>query len=423
MTRVNTSKVAIPQEIVEQPGEAKGTPKVAPVALPTGAAQPDAIAQAPEAREIAAPARADVRGSGSAALRFETEAKLDKKHNTPEVEKLLLSYLGDGTKPVSRPQERILGWVAYVDAKLKEGKTTDEVLDIAVRDDLRRRVFLLEGLFKLYRGEISKDLDGQFDVSKAFEDVLGKYTYARSMTKAATDNGAPQPVIAELQKCEAQAREDALGFLRDWMPNDKGKIPGIKRMIQAVRKGDFGKYKDDREYLQKKIAKEIKEIDEGEFDMQDLEGGLHELRRQLRWIPVYCESTAGLVQLDEKKNPVDAYASLLGGQVATSKYVVLPPADREKNPLFVSKSLYSANMDYVLKLGAIKDKGEAIHGMERAFTAAGVAKTPKEAHEAALALLKLDASAADFSAEGEKIYAEMRQHGLLSALRHDIKEQ
>jgi hypothetical protein len=276
----------------------------------------------------------------------------------------------------------------------------------------------------MYKGELGKEMDGQFDVAKALEDALGKYTYAISMTKTAVDKGAPTAVVDYLKKCEADARESLEGHVRDhWMPNENGKIPAIKKLVRSITKADFEKYKVDREFIQKKIAKEIKEIDETDFDMKDLEGGLHELRRQLRWVPVFCEATAGLIQLDETRNPSKFYEPMLQTKLATDKYLILPTAEREKSPINISKSLYTANMDYVLKLGAIKDLGEQIHGMERGFTETGLAKTPEEAHKMALSLLKLDDAAADFSAQGQKIYQEMRENELLETLRQDIKEQ
>jgi hypothetical protein len=375
--------------------------------------------EAKKLHKIEAPARANVRGTGDQTIALRT----DKKQNTPEVEALLALY-AEGSKPVSRPQERLLHWVAFIDGKLKLAGSASEVVDVAVKEDLRRRVFLLEGLLKLYRGTISKDIDHGFDAAKKLEDGLGDYTYAVSMTKTASEKGAPAEVVAYFKGEEAAARQKLESDMTaQWMPNENGKIPGIKKLVHAIRKGEFEKYKNDREYLQKAIAHEIKDVEESDYDMGDLENGLHELRRQLRWVPVYAESTAGLFQLDDTKDPVAAYKAMKDSELASSKFVRLPSAEREKAPVQVSKSLYVSNMDYVLKLGAIKDMGEQIHGMARAYLALGTAKDEKDATRLALQLLGLDASSADFSAQGTKIYQELQERKLLRALRHDIKEQ
>jgi hypothetical protein len=419
MTQVRSARVE-PSAVTET------TTEVAVKAAEMTIARPieSAPALPPKSEKFAAP-RANVAGAGTQTLRFDVEAKLtDGKQNAPEVEALLAAYAGAGSKPVSRPQERFLQWVAYIDGKLKEGKSTGEVVDIAVKDDLRRRVFLLEGLTKLYRSDVSPEFDHIYDASKKLEDALGGYTYAQGLTKIATESGAPAAAVDYLKACEAKAREDLEAHVRKhWMPDEHGKIPSIKKMVSTVRKADLGKYKDDRQRILDKIRDEIKDMDETDFDMKDLEGGLHELRRQMRFISVFCESAAGLIQFDPNRNPSPDYAHYANAELASSKYLILPGPEREKNPVQLSKSLFTANMDYVLKLGALKDMGERLHGLTRALIESKSASSPEAAEKQAMALLKLDEKSADFTAQGAVIYDEVKERKFFKALRRDLKEQ
>lgn len=409
---------------VETPvaSEAPEVKPAAPLAVAKPEAPADKVESADRPKPLAEAPRANVASGGAGTLRMNIEAQLENGRigNKAEVAALLLAYFPNKAETVSRAAERMLTPVAFLDTELRKAKTKDEAIAIAGSSDFRRRVFTLEGSLKMYRGRLSDELDAQYDNVKKLEDSAGGYSYAQTMTKVAKDNKAPAQVIALLEKKEAAAKKalgdtlDELGLTLD----EKNRFPAFKSLVRDVRHADFGSYDQDRKGLLKIFKHTMKEIEESDYDMNDLENGLHELRRQLRWVTIYTEAVDGLVQHDVNVAPKIPEA--LADPVASSKYMTMPPADREMKPVVVSTSLYAKNQKVVLDLGALKDRGEAIHGMRDAFLATGLAKNEVEATDAAIKLLNLKPEEADLGGLAKPIYAAIQQDGWFKQLRKQL---
>jgi len=168
------------------------------------------------------------------------------------------------------------------------------------------------------------------------------------------------------------------------------------------------------------MVRRLEKIATTPFDMHNLQGGLHELRRNLRWFPIYTESLNGLVQLDPTKNPVKAYEPLLNVTLATSKYVDLPDDSREAGAIRISKSLYVALMQLTLDLGGLKDAGEPVEALAHAFLALNKAKTLPEAEKMAEKLTG-PRLMNDVHTNADKVYAEMKKNKLVEKLAESVK--
>ncbi len=340
--------------------------------------------------------------------------------NTPAVASLLARYGCDETLP--RPAERVLTWAAKIEGALSGAEGTEAAIDHVMAMDLRRQVFLLEGILKLYAKKDSS-FDKPFAAAKKLEDTLGDYSYARGMLKLAEEKKAPAAVVDVLRAAEKHARAQLGRVLEDgWLPaGKKGRSKQIRKLVRHLESHSWRSYDDDRTFLVKSLRKCVKDLIHDDFDMHVLDQGIHELRRHLRWLPVYSEATAGLVVLDESKNPAPAYTDMLSEPLAQSKYVTLPPPEREPAPVSLAKSLYVANMHYVLEFGAIKDHGEQLEGIGHAYEAAGLAKNEEEGRAMAQELLGMSAQDADITTAAQKLYDELRRNNLLGAWHDDLK--
>ncbi len=172
--------------------------------------------------------------------------------------------------------------------------------------------------------------------------------------------------------------------------------------------------------MKSELSRRLEKIESTPYDMNELEDGIHELRRHLRWFPIYAESLNGLFQLDDTHNPVKAYEPLLQEGIATSKYVNLPAGDREKDPINISKSLYCGLMQLTLDLGALKDAGEPIHFIRDAYVRAGISDDAG----AKKAVAKLFVGTADEDEIHKNAHAQydaMKKNGLVRELRHAVE--
>lgn len=360
---------------------------------------------------------------GAGVNRFALDALLDKKgrlqENLPEVAALLKQYRVDG--PVDRPVERVLVHAAKIDAVLRSEPDADKLVDLIMSKDLRRQVFLLEGISKLYTNIHGKPAERVYLGAKALEDRIGHYSMTRSNLATAEKVGADPKAIAVL-KADMDASRAALKALvtSEWMPDAKGRLPGMRDIVEDWGEAKWGSAEKDLKAVKGELARRLEKIETTPFDMNELEDGIHELRRQLRWFPIYAESLNGLFQLDDTTNPVKAYEPMLQHPIASSKYVNLPSADREKDPIAIPKSVYCALMQLTLDLGSLKDAGEPIHFIRDAYVRAGIG----DAASAAQTVAKLFVGTADeheIHAGAHTLYDDMKRNGLVRELRHAVE--
>jgi hypothetical protein len=340
--------------------------------------------------------------------------------NLPQVAVLLQTYGVD--KKADRPLERVLVHVAKIHEILSSESDPKKLVDKVMTGDLRRFVFLLEGIGKLY--ERNYDVAGDvYAKAKELEDLLGAVSMHRSNLAYARHVKVPSDVEEHLVKLEKKATRELEELLVDaWMPDKKGQIPALKDVVKDWSKEKWDDYVDDKKYVRDELVRRLTRVADTEFDMRDLQGGIHELRRQLRWFPIYAESVNGLIQLDVEKNPVAAYKPMLDVKLATSKYVDLPNDAREVDAIRISKSLYTALMQLTLDLGGIKDAGEPLEAVYHAWIATGRAEDLDDARAKVLKHIGSDQLERDVHEKASALYAEMKKNKLVEELARSVKK-
>lgn len=329
---------------------------------------------------------------------------------SPAVETLLKKY-GREDIAYSRARGRILESVATVDRLATEsGSTVEERSAKLIDHDARRQVFLLEGLLKMYDDALGKkDAKKLLAAVKELEDNLGASVMYPSILKQAQAAGLPHAVIQVLEHDQRKQDQRLKSVVASgWMPDGAGRIETLDKVIKEIGKADFGSYDADRSFFLKKIAKELRDVDHTTYDLTQPDAGIHEFRRDVRWIPVYVEAGNGLIQLSEKFNPIEQFEPLLKGETAHSKFVRLPPVGSEARPAEVSKSMYTAMMDTVLGLGAIKDKYEPLDHLAKIYVQLGLAKDYKHAVKELDPKLLAAEDAKDFQKQAKRIYDSLK---------------
>ena len=348
--------------------------------------------------------------------------------NVPAVAVLLQRYgvqgralkESDGVAP--RPLERVLVHAAKVHELLASETDPDKLLDKVMATDLRRHVFLLEGIGKIYQRRYDQAANAGAS-AKRLEDALGGLSATRTNLAYAQQVKAPPPVLAVLVKAEKDAKRELKGLLiEQWMPNKHGRIPALADMLEQLADTKWQGYAEDKKYLRGELVRRLAKVADTDFDMGQLETGIHELRRQLRWFPIYAEASNGLIQLDEQKNPVAAYQPLLKLKLATSKYVDLPDDAREVDAIRISKSLYTAVIQLTLDLGGIKDAGEPVEALFAAYLDSKQASNHADARAQVFKLIGSDRIDHDVHDGARKLYAEMKDNKLVEKLAEQVKK-
>lgn len=349
------------------------------------------------------------------------------EENLPQVAALLTAHGVKGK--VARPLERVLVHAAKIHGIVSSERDPAALLNKVMAGDLRRYVFLLEGIAKLYSKRHDEALPALAS-AKLLEDSLGAVSATRTNLAYARQVGAPTEVLAHLESKESAAVQALEKLLADaWMPDKQGRVPALHQLLTGWGEAKWDGYAADKKAVRKELVRRLEKLSETSYDMDDLQGGIHELRRQLRWFPIYAESVNGLVQLDDTRNPVRAYARLLATDLASSKYLQLPDDSREVGPLVVSKSLYTALMQLTLDLGALKDAGEPLEELWHAYVETGRASNLDDARAQVTALVGRDAQGAlkaeilerDIHAQAHRLYGEMKANRLVESIVAELR--
>lgn len=329
------------------------------------------------------------------------------------------------TRRLERPRERVLSWMARVSAGLSEAPgPSEELVEFALAQDLRLTVFYLEGLLKLYRRRLPEAIEPHYQRVKALEDTLGTLAAARHIEQLAENCGLHESALQWCRRQSVQAKQSASAELEAWRPASDGRIPALASLLSILEATPFGSYKRDRRKLIAEIRRRIGKLVDTSLDMYELQGdrGMHELRRQLRWVPIYAVGLDGLIVTSRTHHPIGQYRSLLKSPVADSPYAQLPAPTREDRPIEISLSLFLRTTQLIEELGTLKDAGEDAEGLEHALIGGGVAATSAQARQQALAALgRSRAARLAIFERAETLYQELKRKRFFKRLRADFK--
>ncbi len=310
-------------------------------------------------------------------------------------------------------------------AKLRDYFKSDVAPEIALENmmkaDARGAFFKVEGLLRLYKEKYPEFEYLLIEVVKPFEDALGHYDERVEYRKAAEKYKAPQKVIDNLAAQEAEAKKEFLAFYAK-------NTHVIDKLDSEIAKVDWRKTKKDRKDIIKALQSEFEDVAQLKYKMSDLQGGVHEMRRHLRWLLIYIQALNGQILL---KDPVGAlklpeYSSLLTHPIAEGPFSKVAPNPDVKEPIYVSRELFLALSRVVQDLGAIKSEAEAIEAMALAFRETGAARTKETAHEKASALVRAELATkgkelVPFEESAGAIKKELKRTKLLKVMAKGIK--
>jgi hypothetical protein len=329
------------------------------------------------------------------------------------------------TRRLGRPRERVLTWLARLSPGLAGFAEPLALADAALRQDLRSTLFYLEGILKLYRRDYDHALEGPYQAAKSLEDALGTWGAGLHLVEIVRRVASPEPAL-HWSETQAQLARSAVveQLSQHWLPLPDGTIPIFRVLCDALVALDFEGYGKDRRSLMQAIRSWLKRVADTPLDMYVLQGnhGLHELRRQLRWLPIFAVSLDGLVVTSDKHHPVKEYRALLTSEVAQSPYARLPEPIREDKPIKISRSLFLAAIDMIAQLGDLKDIAEDVQGLEHALIGGGVARTSRAAREQALSLLgRTPQQQMESQIRAERLYRGLRRHRFFKHVRSEFK--
>jgi hypothetical protein len=253
----------------------------------------------------------------------------------------------------------------------------------------RTPLFLLQALARLERGT-RKDravLDGLLGEIKRLEDTIGDIDYWWAFLENGEKKGLPSEVLAWAANKHAQACGRLEGWLAagDWVDHkylgDETDVALRTRQLgEQLLELDWPKAKKERKRFAAYLAERLRRVhaDALALDMDDLEGGLHELRRKLRWFSIYPRALDGLIVLDEKASAPAGWGRYMVESIVTSPFSKLPAAGPGEDPLVMPAPLFYALSWIIDDLGRVKDAAQETELVENGLHAAKINAEPSK---------------------------------------------
>ncbi|MBK0384494.1 hypothetical protein I5M32_16125 [Pedobacter sp. SD-b] len=250
----------------------------------------------------------------------------------------------------------------------------------------RQHLFYLEALCRIYKNinnkKTFKKLRSKF---KSLEDQLGKVDYYEAFHKElSADKNFPTVLLNQLFQNYQTELNNLYSLLLhdDWLDE---KEPRIEKSILRLDKVEWLNADAEKKAIAKTIRKEIKKIlkdyKSGKLTFEKLEAGVHEFRRNIRWISIYAQALDGLIQIktDDEPRNLQKY---LTAKVVESPFNKMPENKAGLSPILISRSAFYALSWMIAESGNLKDEGLMLICIEDLMKETGFVDNDKISSEA-----------------------------------------
>ncbi len=250
----------------------------------------------------------------------------------------------DGSAGKGPGLARFLPTLDKLNAQLKKIKDDDSSVSSVM--EFRDQLFTLESLFSVYndKDQFGKQFKTDHDDIKAFEDHISHLGDQQDWAREATwsplvSHGVAVQRRLDLAKATAEFRQ----FLTSggWIGTNPSRLDQIRKDLTSA---NWPSPAADKALVANAVAKQVRGSMTEEYDLNDVENGIHKLRRQIRWFQYYSAAMPGVFAKSS------AEGCPLNG----------PIAPRPQTPVGVCKvsSCLTDKIDAaVAQLGDIKGKG------------------------------------------------------------------
>lgn len=247
----------------------------------------------------------------------------------------------------------------------------------------RNALFHLEAICRIYREGHDKNIfEGLLTQFKELEDGIGRVDYHDAFRKEAEKIGAPKEVFGYFTGGYHVELQNLTKRLLDskWLCLDGNVVssPTLERILKILENVEWKKYKRDRKNIIKSLIRSLEKVlkkggvTEGEsgLDFNELEDGVHEFRRTVRWISIYPSSLGGMCRLSSIDNIDPSVKEFL-------RFASFKEDGREKKTINLDANSLLSFSKIIDDIGNIKDDGQLEEAMSHAMLRTDVVSEDK----------------------------------------------
>jgi hypothetical protein len=318
-------------------------------------------------------------------------------------------------------KNNFIGPAEQLKSLFDEMASKKEKANALYRSSARSVLFQLEALCRLYRNVHEKKFfDLWYKEFKALEDTLGALDFFDAQHRFFSQSKNLKPWS---EKVFLKHYNEELSFLSDVLVG-QGWTDGfrINSFLIGLDALPWPSAKQERRLVAQAMAEEIDRTEQkyhsGELNPYEIEHGLHEFRRKVRWISIYAQALGGMVRLRNEKLIAARLKPYCTKDVLKSSYNALPKPPKGVEWLELDASCFYALSWLIQKLGEWKDEGLVLEGYQHLLQAGA-----REASEDKKKLPQLFASSlSELSARAEIAIDELVLHErILYKLSRDCK--
>lgn len=266
-------------------------------------------------------------------------------------------------------RRRFLKHLAQFQQLLQEAEALNQdtsPAQILYQSNGRAPLFMLQGLARVY-GKLDLD-DKLFDriklESKIVEDALGLIDFWSVTSKLAQQWSLPAGVVQRARERTIDATGRAWAWIQsqDWVAcryhDGNDLLP--EKFAKRLKAVEWLSPAREAKVLAKWLRKELKDLhhDILELDLTHIEDGLHEARREVRWISIYFSAMEGAFVLDKETSPPEDWDRYLTPAIISNPFNQLPEPEAEDVPIIIPAPLLYALSYLIEQLGIIKDSAQ-----------------------------------------------------------------
>lgn len=296
------------------------------------------------------------------------------------------------------------------------------------RSGARTPLFQLECLGRLHRATIDDDaflpLHQAF---KALEDLLGAVDFADAMVKRLGASNTDSELAAYFvgRRAEACFQVERHLAIAKWLPEDDEIPEALDEILEILEECDWPGAKREKKALADYFADCAEGMHEklagGEYNFAELEAGVHEVRRKVRWLSILPAALDGLIVRPAEQKIDEALASYCTDAIVRSPFNDFPKRDAVPDPIVVDSPAFLALSWLISELGSIKDRGQTSEALSSA--ARDLGDGPKAAASRARKVLgDAPMSHEEIASKVEPMIARFVELGVLTRLAKSAKK-
>lgn len=236
----------------------------------------------------------------------------------------------------------------------------------------RQYLFYLEALAIIYRSiRNKKRFEKLRNAFKTLEDQLGKIDYFDSFIKEfSAQKDFPVVLLDNLKQHYTAELNVLLQLLNKtgWLGDPASELKWIRKKLKTAK---WLNARADQKKIAAVIIREIKKINSdyisGKLNFETIEKGVHEFRRQIRWISIYAQALDGSIQLAMEENTDPQLTRYLTKETLESPFNKLPELKTGIVPIYIRSTNFYALSWLIAESGKLKDEGLRIICLEDAI--------------------------------------------------------